>query len=679
MDPIDSSFDHIGAPEEAEPGTFGAQQSIIPGIELPPTKNLAKDPDIVQRVQDELIPIIRWTRSNRGTKEAEWNAIRRMRMMAHDDGQAYFGQSNAYVPVYARNRQTLISSIAAGLFPSDDYMDVAPMDDSAGDAEAKAVKQYLQWEFECVAQLKRRIKPFLGQYVDYGNAVIKHRYKKELRSVGKKVKSKLSDGSPAGINELMATFRPTKTYDGLCVSTPSIFNWYIFPLSAETIDEASLIFEDVQVSTAEIEKMGRLGRWENTAVALATTRPTDKTDTQGELQTARGHGGMAEGELSTQKLGTRFLTEVWTLMQLPKDQYMSHEDPEDLLPVRLVLAGDTVLECMRMTNFSQKPPYEFSRIDVEPGMVYGDGFGRLVRSLQYLVNDFVNQTNDNGIYGMNPVTLVNPGFLAGPLRALSPGVTWYLTDVQNGVKFDRPPIEQVQHGLSMINAIIGMAQDFGGAPPVLQGMGGKNTKTATGMQILQNNARGPLQDLIEDLEQDVMVRLMRATWFNAQQYRETEVMTRVAGITQRVDPRELIGNFDFRWMASSQAMNRAMRAQQLSTFAQLLLNPATLQALAMRGKTVDPEPMLRRIWTDGHGQRGFEQIVVQAPMAPPGMPGAPGGMPGAEPPPGQEVRSATEQAAGGGSGEMVPGEGEEFMDVRGEADQLAAMLGGMQG
>ena len=98
---------------------------------------------------------------------------------------------------------------------------------------------------------------------------------------------------------------------------------------------------------------------------------------------------------------------------------------------------------------------------------------------------------------------------------------------------------------------------------------------------------------------------------------------------------------------------------------------------AQSGNQLDVVPILRRIYTDGMGFRGFDQVVKPAPMAPPGMP------PGAPPPPqggpppaqdGGRVRSAMEQA-GGAQGDMVPGEGGAFSEVRAGADQMAADIG----
>src|SRR6202012_4223415 len=89
----------------------------------------------------------------------------------------------------------------------------------------------------------------------------------------------------------------------------------------------------------------------------------------------------------------------------------------------------------------QRPPYLYARMNVEPGFFYGYGFGRVVRGLQYLTNDFANQTNDVGIIGLNPYTLVNTSMLAGPLRPLKPGAAIETTNVNEAVKWDRPPVE----------------------------------------------------------------------------------------------------------------------------------------------------------------------------------------------------------------------------------------------
>jgi hypothetical protein len=459
-----------------------------------------------------------------------------------------------------------------------------------------------------------------------------------------------------------------------------MFHWYMYPLSCDSLDEASLCFEDIQMTSAEMESLARKQRWENVVDAMSTTKPPDYDFNTQELYNAHGITSSSDGESQEAKIAQlKVITECWTFLQLPKRMYLDHEDVEEPLPVRIVLCNGTVMWVGRNPSYHQRSPYLFTGTDTEPGMIYGSGVGRLVRGLQYLANDFANQTNDNLIWGMNPHAAVNPAYLAGPLRALAPGVVWYFTDIQNGYKFDRPPVEQVQFGLQMLNATIGFAQDFGGTPPIIQGIGGgKGAKTATGSQILQRNAQQPIQDAVEDLELDIMVPLMKGAWSNAQQFRDREVLAQVAGITERINPAQIAGNFFMRYLASSQVANQQLRAQQLTQFAQMLV--PLVPILAQQGYVVNFEPILRRTWGDGFGMRGFDQIITRA-QAMGGMPGpaGPGQMPGVVAESQDRIRSTLENVPGMMGQEIQPGEGDDFSSVRANADDLSALLGGGEG
>lgn len=657
----------VGKAEEAVPEAVQG----LPGLATPAkAKNYAEDPDTVQYIQNELVTVIMQTRWIRQPLEQEWNAIRNMTAMKHDDGQKYKGKSNVYLPVWAKNEETLVTQLSRGLFPSDDFLDVSDETPGAAPESAKPLKAYMEWEVRTVSKLPTYIKPFLRQLVRYGNSVLKAWYAKELRYEGR------SKRAP----DISSIFRADpdfkhKSYEGLRVSTRNIYNWYIYPMTAEKIDDAVLIFEDIQTPRQVIESHGRSGRWANIEDALNS--PTEPQQQSNEVQLFDANNMSAP---TTQLMGTslgdvRTITECWLNMKLPKAAYNPGEDPECPVPCRVTLAGNTVLEVTRNPFWHQRPPYLAMTTVEEPGLFYGSGPGRKVRQLQYLANDFANQTNDNGMFTLNPIVKYNPALIAGPLRPMRPGVAWPMHDIKDGVAFDRPPAELIQYGTALMQMYIGMAQDAAGAPPVLQGTGGGGAaKTATGTQVLQRNAMSPLQDLVEDIENQVMIPLLDMAWVNAQQFREKDVMATVAGMPILVTPADLAIDAKFRWMASTQAANQAQRAQQGMMFLQAIMGGPVIQLLMQQGKMVDIAYLLGRIWSDGFGFRGFDKVIQQMPMAPPGMPGAP--MPGAPgQAPGDVPRSTVDQAPGGGTGDMVPGEGEDFMNVRAEADQMASDAG----
>jgi hypothetical protein len=671
-----------GLDEEAQQaGQFGA---IQPVRFLPQALNFATNEKVRTYVRNELVPLLNETRQERLLLEEEWKAIRNMNLLKHDGGQSYHGRAKNYLPVFRKAKTTHISALSRGLFPSDEYMDVASTDPANGEA-GKTIKTYLQWEFETVAKLRTRIKPFLGQYVDYGNTVFKGIWSTQL-------KSKAAPNfmpMPTGGTDVQYGFKSQMERSGLLVSPRSMFYVYVYPTTAESLDDASLVFEDIDLPRSYFEMMKLMKRWENVDGLLEGFVNEDHDARMQEMLNARDAGGQPGRTFGINKAGTiGTVTESWTFMHLPRQAYLPGEDHRLPLPVYIVTCGEHVLAVTRNPYFSQQHPYLFSRMDVEPGYFYGTGHGRTMRYLQYLANDFANQTCDVGTYGLNPIAKMNPGLMVGPPRPLRPGGTIFMSDVKNGLEFDRPPIEGVGFGMQMLQSIIGMAQDFGGTPQVMQGTGaGKAAKTATGAQILQRNASMPIQDSVEDIELDVLVPLMRMTHSYAQQFRDKNVMVTVAGQSIEVTREVLATDAQYRWMASSQSSNNQIRAQQAITLIQAIV--PLLPVLMQQGYVVDFVALIRRVFTDGFGFRGFDDFIKRAQAAPgvpppgeaqPGQQVAPDQMAGVQAEQGDRLRSALEQVYGmEGAGDAQPGEAEDFAQVRQGADQMAAQMGGMQG
>lgn len=682
---------------------FETQTALVPNIaeaekpqdELTPfatsvddDRNWALDAKVKRYIDENVFPLLDHCRNQMIQQKEEWKAIRRMNTLSHDEGQRYLGRSNAYIPAYARARKTLVSALSQGLFPSDEFLDVTEKEkptDALND-NAKATKTYLQWEFEKNARVRSRIKPFLGELVDFGISVAKFWYEKPAAGM----KQGRAKKGPADLGALTYDeYKCVKEREGLRFSTRSVFDWYCFPINIDDLDEATLVFEDIDVSRGYILERKRLKEWENIEEALNAQIVSDHDNTKQEQNLEQINNPATTQTLGNSVFGDiRTFTEIWCNIVLPDAAYMEDEEAGTPLPVKIVMTGDIILQVVRNPFWHQHHPYLVARDDPPPGQFFPKGTGHLARSLQYLVNDFTNQLNDNGTYALNPITLVNPTMLAGPLPPIRPGVVWNTTDINQGIKFDRPPIEQIQYAQTMVANYAGMLADFTGATPALQGSGGgKNAKTATGMQILQRNASTPLKDLIEDIENDVLTPLMFGCWVLAQQYRDKEFMAEVmgeGGVQMLPMTREqLIGNFTFRWLASSQAANASQRAQQAMSLLQIL--PPLVPLLMQAGWQVDPQPVLKRLVTDGLGFRNMDQFVKRAPppmMGPDGQPMPPGA--GGPPPPGgmpqgdlgaSDQRSATMQGPDGDPN-MQSGEGDELSALRQQVENDTGNQGG---
>lgn len=663
----------VGPSEEANPGTFG---SIIPVRELPSLKNYATDEKIKLFCQEELYSIMEWTRTDRQGLDAEWAQIREMNQMVHGAGRRYFGRSDAYMPIYRKIRHTNVSALSLALFPTEDYFDC--VDRRSNDPEsAKPVKLYMQWELEVNGRIKSIIKPTLAQMYDYGTTVLKYVYRKDLMNIGK---AKRRNGKGLNGRDLVSYgFERKCVQDGLSLSPRNLMDWYIYPSTSQSILDAQMIFEDLDVPNSYVESMAALGRWDNVEECIRLFSNPEHFRKQQEMLWARG-SMQVPGQAELPKSAMIYtISEVWTFMVLPKEAYMQGEDTNEPLPVRVVMCGHIPLEVRRNPYFHQRPPYAVGRTEWEPGMFYGTGGGRTILPLQLLGNDFMNQTNDNGIYAMNPIPLVNVGLMAQMPAGIAPGVPWYVHDVDKAVKFDRPPWEQVQVGLQMFNQIMNAAMDAGGAPPVLQGTQG--AKTATSTSILQRNALGPIQDQAQDVEQDIMIPLLEGAFSNALQYREEEVFVAVAGQQLNINPEQLAVDAQFQWMGSIQAANAQVRNQQAISLIQAAM--PLMPVLMQQGYVVDFTAVLKRLWA-GFGYRGFHEFVRKAeavPGAMPGQPIRPDQQPGVQMEQGDRMRSALEQVYGQGDpmAEAQPGEADDFGAVRSDADQMAALFGPMGG
>jgi hypothetical protein len=652
-------------------------------------RNWALDEKVVAQIREEIYDIILQTRSQMVNLHESWRATRRMSTLEHDSNQSYIGRSNAYIPVWARAKKTLVSSLSQGLFPSEDYCDVSSRESKAvppvqppvipnmdpqmtgmmppppppPDLQtiSKGVKTYIQWDLEKNAKLRSQFKPFLGELIDHGISVAKVWYEKE--SARKKPAKKAGSlGAFAVDNPGTSMFR-----EGIRFSTRSIFDWYVYPVTADSLDQATVIFEDLNVPKSYVIERGRKGNWVNIEDALNAPEIPEKQQNDGELAQSKIFNSTNTNQFTSPQGKILMVTEVWTSLVMPKAAYLEDEDNEAPIPVKIVMAGDVVLQCIRNPFWFQKHPYLVSRDDPAPGNFFPTGTGRLARSLQYLVNDFTNQMNDNGNYALNPILKYNPGLLAGPLPPIRPGVSWAMTSM-DAVEFERPPIEQTQYGMNYVTMFSGMVGDFTGATPALQGnSAGKNAKTATGMQILQKNAMTPLKDQIEDIEGDVMQPLMFMSWVLAQQFRDGQFLVDMTGeeaILMSKD--QLAGDFNFRWLASSQAANQQMRAQQSMSLLQIL--PGMSPLLQANGRMADPTPLLRRVWTDGFGFRNFDEFIKPLPAQPMLPPGG-GGVPPTSPPNALDdggIRSAVEQSPvdDGQGAEMTGGEGADMAEIR---------------
>ena len=136
-----------------------------------------------------------------------------------------------------------------------------------------------------------------------------------------------------------------------------------------------------------------------------------------------------------------------------------------------------------------------------------------------------------------------------------------------------------------------------------------------------------MQDTVEDLELQVFEPTMKMLWQLEQQYREGGVWAQITGKQKRlVAPSRLLGDFDFRWLASAQVSNAQAKASQSIQLLQLAAQIAPF--LQAEGKQLRPSVLIRRIYTDVLGYKEPDEFLRDIqPQAPAGAMPPPGGAP----------------------------------------------------
>lgn len=668
-----------GGSEQIADYIADVNQQVIP--------NFKTNKEVTDWVRDNVISIMPQIRADYQTIHAEWQRIDNMISMEMEEDAKYKGETQVYLPTFVKALETRVAHISKASFPSDSYMDAIALkrETDQESAHREATKAWMKRQIETNAKLRSNLKPFARNVCAYGVGMLKVWWEDSL------VKQKKRHKSANPKLDAMLTSN-TKRCGKAKIKTVNNYALYAHPLTVDSLDQCTLVFEDIQISKQFVETMIKLGYWNREDITMASNANDTEDKRQMSLikftetsQTAVT-GGLG-GELGAYVE----MSECWFNMHLPnaffsKDEIESGENLEPVA-MKAIICGGNIVDIQYNPFNHGKHPYLMKKLMDIPDVLITPGYGKMVMTSQYLVNDLVNQVNDNGIYGLNPVVMRDLSKLAehSLKQTVHPGAVFDTND-KGAIEFDRPPIEQIQAGTALLQVAISQVNDPI-SPPILQGSGsggGGAANTATGAQLLQSNTKVDIQDFNEDMEQQVFVPLMEMIQALGQQFETAEMFLAITGQQKAVfTPDMLAVEVSWQWVASSQTINQQIRGQQLGVFLQTILNPTVLQMLQMKGINLNIVPILRKMWEDGLGQRSFESIAEKAQILSaqpqPGMPQAPTTtqQPPTETPLSPEQVSTVSQNPNPNQPPVAPttGEGEQFRSVRNEAEQASGLMG----
>ena len=261
------------------------------------------------------------------------------------------------------------------------------------------------------------------------------------------------------------------------------------------------------------------------------------------------------------------------------------DEEEDRLPTMAVLINDRLVKCVMSPQENGDFPYDVLAWQRRPGMPWGVGISRQIRTTQRMLNAATRAMMDNGGLSAAPQTIIGNGITPADGRwTLSPGKVWRaetnatVQDVRGA--FSAFVVPSVQNELmNIITFAQKMAEDTTGMPAMLQGIKGDAPNTLGGMQMQNNNATSVLRRIAKRFD-DYMTKP------HIQRYFDWMMMYS--------DDESIKGDFQVDVRASSALVERDAQQQFLMSLLQVAANPvyrldpAKLAAELCKGQRLDP-------------------------------------------------------------------------------------------
>lgn len=536
-------------------------------------KNYANDSEVVARFNDYTRDRLQQTRNNRRDLEEQWLDDLRLWSCVLDN-EGYTGHSLNFVPELNNQVETSVERSLTALFPSDDPF-VAVALKAIDAANAKKITAAVRYELEDKARLFTTYDSHLRGKIIFGTSVLKQTFEKKMHTIW----TRDEKGNPKK-SEVPKVF-------GVQVRPVDIFRWYVFPEVCANLSEAELQFEDQVMSRHVLDDVQGLANLADIKPITANMRDVDHDWVDSErMVIVRLSNALARYRDSV------LMTEVWLDFQLTKN------GPR--VPCRAWIANrQTVVMLKKNPYWYQESPYLGSRYVIRPGGIYyGLSLPDKIRSMQYQMNDLMNQTMDSITYALNPIAVIDPA-LAGDVNSmkLRPGARWLGSP--EGIQFTSFP-DVSQAGLRAISEIRGQIAQFSdNTPGVAPQLTGK-ARSATQASIIQSSvgARSRVQSKLE--ENDVLSPLCKRTHILMQQYMKDEWIIRVQGADEgswtavHVKPADIVGEVDFLWKGQSEEEKTAVYTQQLLAFYQ-----AALQVAQVMPGEIDLPALFIRVAKEG--------------------------------------------------------------------------------
>lgn len=433
--------------------------------------------------------------ANRGQVRPWWTAIKGWVTGAADETTKKQKRSRVFVNITAPYCDAAAARVADMLMPTDDRCfkikptPIASAIEAMGGTPDDQGVQAAQKDAEARAEAEERaIDDYLVECHWHGE-----------------VRAMIEDSSRLGTGILKGPFPRRKSasvyQDGQLVKTVEtrpaskrIDPWSLYPDPAcgENIHDGAYVWEEDAFSGKQIRDLIGSPGYITSELLEAIKEGPQRSQVVSRRASEGGHMSGAEKFQIWYFYGTVKRREIASI-----SGYIGMEaegDDEELVSVHATLVNDRLVRIKLNVLDTGEYPYDVLAWKRRPGMPWGIGVARQIRTPQRILNSATRAVMDNAGWSAAPQTVIGNGVTPmDGVYAINVAKLWRaeadVADVRAVFATHITPNIQAQL-MPIVQFALKMAEEVTGLPAMLQGLQGNAPDTVGGMEMLQNNSSG---------------------------------------------------------------------------------------------------------------------------------------------------------------------------------------------
>lgn len=540
-------------------------------------------------------PLVTQLRLRRKVMEERWLLNHAAWLGRHQRVMFKSEMFSHYIPVARRSVERHTIRAAQMLLPSNEFFEVYPGDEITPDSgkSAESVRAALYHVFT------KRLKPYVTVrqlvrcYLNYSFAAVK---------TGVEVVPIYDNNGTKVEEHVWPTWRAVDPF--------VLYRW---PETVSDVDRCEIVAEDHMMPWSQYEKLQTMKlvevldpkhlskpEWPTHLIrrlqdqGLSMPDDTATKDPADESKQA-GSDFVALTEIYAKEAnGWRMFWLVW-----------NYQDPTK---------RDTPMVVRTAKRLRPRPPYRLVSAREIPGQMYTTAMMDDLEPLQVLVNDQFNMMLEGQATAFSPPAAIDADKVTrADTMVYRPRAKWLVDPT--GVKFLEVP-DTTRSGVMGIQVTLGMMDSFSGSNPLAEGQPTRNLpKAGFAVSSLLNLSLADIRDTAQMLEDEVLTPSLQDVFQIMVEFTPAKQVFKIPGTqswpARQLSIADLEGDWSFRWVGSLQSQDYQVKAQRMMAALQGLgkMAPVIMQDLARRGKRINFEALLRRLWREGLGERGAESLV----------------------------------------------------------------------